>query len=181
MLRRTAAVSFAAVEGFLDRLVCVLGAMVFAQAPEFFQQYLQRLGGHLDQARSQFASFEAAARAAGKPMAQFVGDTLANPEPGIAKLGSAMREASEQVDSLTAAHAALVGASVWSRPFAFLGHLDVGIARGTAAMFKPAVPTTLEGAVYAAVGVALAFGIWHVCIRLPARRFLAAPRVPVRA
>jgi len=180
MLRRTAAVTFTAVEGFLDRLVCVLGAVLFAQAPEFFQQYLQRLGGHLDEARRQLAGFAAAARAADKPLAQFVADTLANPDAGLAKLGATMRDTGERVDALTAAHAALVDASVWSRPFAFLAHLDTGIARATTAVFKPAVPTTFEGAVYAAVGIALAFGVWHFCIRLPARRLLATARVSRR-
>jgi hypothetical protein len=34
------------------------------------------------------------------------------------------------------------------------------------------VPTTMEGAFYAAVGVALAFSVWHFAIRLPVRRFL---------
>lgn len=30
---------------------CCLFAAVFCQAPEYFQQYLQRLGGHVDEAR----------------------------------------------------------------------------------------------------------------------------------
>ena len=32
-------------------LAAILGAALFSQLPEFFQQYLQRLGGHLDEAR----------------------------------------------------------------------------------------------------------------------------------
>lgn len=173
MLRRPASATFAALEGFLDRVVCALGAVFAAQAPEFFQQYLQRLGGHLDEARRQLASFETAARAAGKPWAQFVADTSANPDPGLAQLGHTMASTAERAGDLAAAHAALLDASVWTRPWAFLTHLDVAIARATAAVFKPAVPTTAEGAVYAAVGIALAFGIWHFAIRLPLRRWLA--------
>jgi hypothetical protein len=34
-------------ETLLDRVLCVAGAITLSQAPEFFQQYLQRLGGHL--------------------------------------------------------------------------------------------------------------------------------------
>ena len=177
MFRRTAAAAFTAIEGFLDRLVCVLGAVVCAQAPEFFQQYLQRLGGHLDEAMLQLASFEQAAQAAGKPWAQFVADTLGNPDAGLARLGATMRDTASRVDELAAAQTALLHASAWSRPWAFLAHLDATIAQATAAIFKPAVPTTVEGAIYAGIGVAVAFGLWHFLIRLPLRHVLA-PRHP---
>lgn len=173
MLRRTAAVAFTAIEGFADRLVCVLGAVVCAQAPEFFQQYLQRLGGHLDEARLQLAAFERAALAAGKPWGQFVADTLGNPDAGLARLGANMRDTAARVDELATAQAALLEASAWSRPWAFFTHLDVGIARAATAIFRPAVPATFEGAVYAALGVAVAFGLWHGLVRLPMRRLLS--------
>ena len=180
MLRRIAA-AFTLFEGFADRLVCVLGAVFAAQAPEFFQQYLQRLGGHLAEIERQLAAFEAAAHAAGKPWTQFVADTAANPDPGLAKLGVTMADTAARADSLAAAHAALLDASVWTRPWAFLAHLDIGIARATAAVFKPAVPTTIEGAVYAAIGVGVAFGFWHLLVRLPLRRALLRGEAPAAA
>lgn len=176
MLRRSAAATFAATEGLLDRVVCVLGAVCAAQAPEFFQQYLQRLGGHLDEARRQLAAFEAAARAAGKSWSQFVADTTANSDAGLAHLGSTMAATADRVDHLAAAQAALLDASVWSRPLAFLGHLDGEIARGTAAVFKPAVPTTVEGLVYAGLGLAVAFSLWHFVVCVPVRRALQRRR-----
>lgn len=171
-MRKTAAAGFAAIEGFLDRVVCVLGAVLFAQAPEFFQQYLQRLGGHLSEARQHLAEFEKAAQAAGKPLAKFITDTSANADAGLAKLGQTMQHTTERVDALGSAQQALIDASVWSRPFAFVKHVDYDIAHATASVFKPAVPTTFEGAAYALLGVAIAFSIWHVVIRLPLKRFL---------
>jgi hypothetical protein len=173
ILRRTTAIAFTSVEGLADRVVCVLGAVFCAQAPEFFQQYLQRLGGHLDEARRQLDAFEHAAQAAGKPWARFVADTLANPDAGLAKLGATMRDTAERVVELTAAQSSLLNASGWSRPWAFFTHLDAGIASAAAAVFRPAVPTTAEGAVYAAIGMATAFGLWHLLVRLPVRRALA--------
>ncbi len=183
MFRRTAAVGFTAIEGFLDRLVCVLGAVCAAQAPEFFQQYLQRLGGHLAEINRQLVAYHAAAQAAGKPLAQFIAETTAHADPGLAKLGTTMDATVQRAEHLAAAHFALTDASVWSRPWEFFAHLDVEIVRGTAAIYQPAVPTTAEGAVYAAVGLGVAFAIWHVFIRLPLRRLLAPARptaAPVR-
>lgn len=172
MLRRCAAATLTASAGFLDRVACVLGAVAAAQAPEFFQQYLQRLGGHLAEALRQLATFESAANAAGKPWAQFVADTTANADPGLAKLGTAMADTAARAEELGAAQAALLEASVWSRPWAFLRHLDTEIAQGTLAVFKPAVPTTAEGAIYAAVGIVIAYGLWQLLVFLPLRRLL---------
>lgn len=171
MLRRIAA-AFTIVEGFADRLVCVLGAVFAAQFSEFLQQYLQRLGGYLAEINRQLAAFEAAAKAAGKPWAQFVTDTVANTDPGLAKLGTSMADTAARAEHLAAAHAALLDATVWTRPWAFLGHFDLEIARGTAAIFKPAVPTTVEGAIYAAIGIGVAFSLWHFLVRLPLHRAL---------
>ena len=41
---------FSAGDSLIDRLLCVAGAVLCSQLPEFIQQYLQRLGGHLDEA-----------------------------------------------------------------------------------------------------------------------------------
>ncbi len=179
MIRRAAATGFAAVEGFLDRLVCVFGAVFAAQAPEFFQQYLQRLGGHLAEVRRQLAAFESAAQAAGKSWPEFVADTTANADPGLAQLGHAMAATADRAEHLAGAHTAMLEASVWTRPWAFLAHFDAEIAQATAAVYKPAVPTTLESAVYAAVGLALAFAAWHFAIRLPLRHWLGRRPAPV--
>lgn len=187
MLRRSIAAALELFQEFADRIVCVCGAVLFAQGPEFLQQYLQRLGGHLDEVLRQLTAFEAAAKASGKPWMQFVADTATNADPGIAKLGVTMRETAQRADDLAAAQSALLNASAWSRPWAFFSHLDTEIARATAGVFKPAVPTTFEGAIYAAAGAAVAFALWHLLVRMPLRRFShplsrsGANRVPPRS
>mgnify|MGYP001066913065 CR=1 FL=1 len=50
---------------FLDRLACVAGALGFSQAPEIMQQYLQRIGGHLDEARRHVAEVQRVATQSG--------------------------------------------------------------------------------------------------------------------
>ena len=44
---------FRFIDTSLDRVFSILGAAAFSQVPEFIQQYLQRLGGHLDEAKRQ--------------------------------------------------------------------------------------------------------------------------------
>jgi hypothetical protein len=156
-------------ETILDRVLCVLGAVGLSQAPEYFQQYLQRLGGHLDEARRQLASYEAVARQSGITLQQLIDTTRAQAAEPVAKLGGVIADTQARVESLEAAEAALREASVWERPFVFIANLDPAIAARTWEVFKPAVPVTAEGFVYAAVGMLLALGLYQCVVVLPAR------------
>jgi hypothetical protein len=154
----------------IDRLVCVAGAVLFSQAPEFMQQYLQRLEGHLDEARRQIAALTRAADSSGLTLDQLVADATRNADPAIARLGGVAQGAVQRVAALQASDDVLRHASALTRPFVFLAHLDPGIVRGTASIFRPAVPTTLEGMAYAAVGVIAALALYHGLVLAPLRR-----------
>jgi hypothetical protein len=164
-------------DGLVDRILCVAGAVLFAQGPEFMQQYLQRLGGHLAEAHRQLASFHATADQAGITFDRLVTQTAASPDQAVARLAAVMTDAAERVTQLQAAHDALLGAAVWERPIIFLRHVDWAILRGTAAIFKPAVPTTVEGLIYAIAGMVTLLALYHVCLK-PLVRTLAPRRLP---
>jgi len=168
-------------EGLLDRALCVIGAVIFSQAPEFMQQYLQRLGGHLDEARRHLLQFQDAAAQSGLSLDRLIGQTSANADPAVAKLGGVMTDTVARVDTLAVAQAAIRDASLWTRPFVFLRHLDPAIARGTWDVFKPAVPTTTEGLLYAAIGMLVLLGIYHLGIKQPIARLRARPRARTQA
>jgi hypothetical protein len=106
-----------AVEGLLDRALCVIGAVIFSQVPEFMQQYLQRLGGHLDEARRQLQQFQQAAAQSGLTLDRLIGQTSANADPAVARLGGVMTAAVARVDALQTAQSAIQHASLWNRPF----------------------------------------------------------------
>ncbi|MEJ1974483.1 MAG: DUF2937 family protein [Lacunisphaera sp.] len=152
-------------DGVIDRVLCVCGAVLFSQGPEFMQQYLQRLGGHLAEAQRQLGLFREAATQSGATLEQFIIQTRANPDAGVSRLGSVMNDAAERTASLQAAHDALLHASLWTRPLVFFRHLDLGIAHGTWAVYQPAVPTTLEGLVYALAGMLFFLLIYHVGLK----------------
>lgn len=161
--------TLAALDGLVDRLVCAAGAALFSQAPEFMQQYLQRLGGHLDEARRQLAQFQAVAARAGLSLDQFARYTAGNADSRLARLGPVIQGAARRVNALAADQAAIRGATLWSRPFVFVAHADPKILRATWGVFRPAVPTTLEGLVYAAAGLLLLLGFYHGAVRYPVR------------
>jgi hypothetical protein len=157
-------------ESLLDRILCVAGAVLFAQGPEFMQQYLQRLGGHVDEARRQLLQFQHAAEQSGLTLDRLIAQTGGNADPAVAKLGGVMTEAVNRVQYLENAQSALEHASLWSRPFVFLQHVDASIARATWSVFKPAVPTTAEGLIYALIGMLLLIGTYHIGIKYPIGR-----------
>ena len=161
---------FSAGETLIDRILCVVGAVVFSQAPEFMQQYLQRLGGHLAEARRQLAQFEDIARQAGRTLQELAAQYATNADPTVVGMGRLMSETETRVNALSASEAALRDASVWERPFVFLRHLDSEIASGTAGVFKPAVPTTIEGILYALMGVVVILVAYHGVLAPLARR-----------
>ena len=152
-------------DGLVDRVLAVAGAVLFSQAPEFFQQYLQRLGGHLDEARRTLAQFEHTANEAGITLEKFISQTATNYDAAVARLAQVMTDAVARVQHLETAFTTLRDASAWTRPFAFLRHLDASIARATWTDYKPAVPTTIEGLVYAATGMLLFVAVHHLVFR----------------
>ena len=139
----------------LDGLVAIVGATGFAQFPAFYQQYLQRLGGRLDQARQDVARTLADATAEGKTLEAYIRDLG---ESGSAAAAQAAQRELERVDNLNAlqsAYAALSDAEVWQRPLVFTQHFRPGVAEDAMEAFQPAFPVSLEGLVYAAVGMIL--------------------------
>jgi hypothetical protein len=154
-------------EKLFDRVLCVAGAVGFSQAPEFMQQYLQRLGGHVAEARRQLEQFHNVAKQTGQTLDHLITTSKANADAAVAKLGGVMEAASTRVTELTAAETAIREASPVTRPFVFLQHVDSEIANATWTVFKPAVPTTVEGVLYAAVGIVLLLALYHGLIRQP--------------
>lgn len=157
-------------EGLLERALCVAGAVLFSQIPEFMQQYVQRLGGHLDEARRQLEQMRSAAVQSGATLDQLIASASANPDPAIARLGQVVRETAHRVDVLAGDSQAIRGASAFTRPFVFLRHLDPAIVRATWAIFRPAVPTTIEGLTYAFAGMVVLLAVYHGGVRYPVRR-----------
>jgi len=159
-------------ERVLDRVLCAAGAVAFSQSPEFMQQYLQRLEGHLDEARLALERFKDVAAQSGMTLDQLVAGAAQNPDKSMGRLGEVVRLASARVEELAGADLALRQASLWTRPFVFLRHADWGIARATLTIYRPAVPTTLEGLLYAAVGIIVVLSAYYLLVRGPVVRAL---------
>ena len=156
-------------DGMLDRIFSVAGAVGLSQFPAYFQQYLQRLGGHADEAHRQAELFRRAAMESGMSMDDYIQKFLDQTDRDFQRQGEIIREIIERADYLASALEALQSSNMFTRPFVFLTTVDWEIAGNTWAAFQPAVPTTVEGAVYAGVGILVGLAIYYTLIKGPAK------------
>ncbi len=140
----------------LNGLAAIVGAGSLAQFPAFFQQYLQRLGGMLDQARLDVARLLKDAQSQGLSLDAYLEELRATGSSAAA--GTADRELArvDTVNDLESAYNALTLSGPLERPLNFARHLDPKVAEETLKAFEPAVPVTVEAMIYAGCGMLVA-------------------------
>lgn len=129
-------------------VVGAVGGGGASQWREYLQQYLQRLGGHLDEARrnvDHLGELHTVAEGAQKTEVA-----------GILNTGR------ERVDELSQAVNTLAQADPWMQPWVFAQTLDPLIARATLNQFQPALPLDTASLIWAAVGMVLALLIYEL-------------------
>lgn len=149
----------------------VLGAVSLSQFPEFSQQYLQRLAGKVEALSLVTSQFDAAASASGLSrdgaLRQLTGTEVLDRHQ--ADLRADFDLQARLLADLEALRAATPLARL-AMPRAFN---DAETLQATYADYRPAMPTTAEGAITAGIGYVLAYGIvaflWRV-VSAPFRR-----------
>lgn len=131
------------------------GGMGLSQAPAFTQAYLQRLGGHLDEARRSLSMIER-------------GQWLRDLTP--AERLSAAADFRARVVELEQAFDAIAEAPPMLQPLRMLQHADGEIAARAWEYFTPAVPIDPPSLVYTGVGIVLALLVYEL-VKAPAALF----------
>ncbi|KUF12017.1 DUF2937 family protein [Pseudoponticoccus marisrubri] len=136
----------------------VTGAAGLSQFPEFSQQYMQRLGGAVDELSRQVTRYERQAEELGMEMPAML-DALAEEGPLARQQSANMWSDIRRHERLQAALAALEGAGPFMRARLATHMGDRDIAERALEAYKPALPLTFEGAVFAGTGF---FAGWAV-------------------
>lgn len=131
------------------------GGSATSQFPEFFQQYLQRLGGHLDQAVLQANRIKDAAAAEKLSLTDYLNSFLTSQVPAHRRQGEILMQELDDAERLRDSLEALMQSPVWQRPFVMASQAEPDILQAAAEAYNPAVPITVEGLIYAAVGALL--------------------------
>lgn len=150
----------------------ITGAAGLSQFPEFSQQYAQRLGGAVDELTQVVAEFDADADALGLSRVAALDDLAQGGAMGAARARTMVRTIDRHA-RLSADLDALQGAGPFTRAYLATRMTDRDVAGRAWEAFRPAVPATFEGAVFAGVGFLaglFALGAVISVLRLPFRR-----------
>jgi hypothetical protein len=159
----------------------LFGGVAASQGPEFAQQYRQRLGGAVDELRRVVSRFDEDAQATGQKREDAIAQLRSNPDRLTSLQGDAMRANVERLGRLEGQRQAFADAGPFARLALLVREGDTDLARAAYRDFEPAVPTTTEGFVTAALGFLIAYGLSRA-IGLPMRRVLLRRRArPIRA
>jgi hypothetical protein len=143
------------------------GGIAMSQAPEFAQQYRQRIGGAIGELRQFVADFDDDASKSGLTRSEALA-AHARAEPLFRDRGRSMETTIARLDLLSRQQREFETASPLAQPF-LLVRGDRALAGGVWRDFEPAVPVTLAGLAWGATGFFLAAALaWSV--------FLAAIR-----
>lgn len=150
-------------------------AVVLSQFPEYAQQYTQRLGGAVDELRVITERFDSDATTEGLDRAAALGRYNASNDQFLAGQGVSMTANFQRYEQLRATLARIEGAGPVERFQSLPAYLDSDIGQKTLQNYKPAVPVTIEGILYAGAGFILGYlilsGLWRFgAMPLKARR-----------
>ncbi len=147
------------------------GAAGLSQFPEYSQQYTQRLAGAVDELSRVVADFDASAAAEGlsrdAALAQMTGTDF------VERRRADMTRTIARAERLSADLEALRAAGPFTRAAHATRFTDPEIASRAWQDFKPAMPLTFEGAVFAGVGFLGGLGLLSgllALLRWPFRR-----------
>lgn len=147
--------------GRIDRLAGSICALVLglgaAQAQGFALAYLQRLGGHLDEARRLVDQIRIG-------VAPY--DQVAQPARAALEAAAAAR-----VDELAVARDAVAAADPFLRPLELLRRVDPEIARATWADYVPTLPVEPASLTYGLLGMVVAWLVYDAITGLIAWPF----------
>jgi hypothetical protein len=128
--------------------VAAVGGGAASQWREFLQQYLQRLGGHVDEARRNLEHLTGLHDVAAPAQQTVLADMIYDSEARTATLAEALQRLRE-ADPVT-------------QPLVFLRHMEPAVAQATLEAFQPALPLDAASLMWAGAGMVLALLLYEL-------------------
>ncbi|MBB3313618.1 hypothetical protein FHT78_005412 [Rhizobium sp. BK196] len=132
--------------------VALAGGTLFSQAPEFAQQYRQRIGGAIDELKIIVDDFTKQAAHHHLDRQQALEVYARSTDDFLRDRGLSMRGTLERYERLVTQQSDLGSATPVAKPLILMGSADEGILANTWRDFVPGVPVSFAGLVWAAIG-----------------------------
>lgn len=150
-------VFFTFIDRICDRIFAVFGALLFSQAPEFFQQYLQCLHGHAAELKRYLDHIQKVASTTDHSLNQYIRKFIENGDPDISNQGLLLQHMVDRLASLNLSYQSLAEAKILNKPLMFFLHIQPDIAQETFSNYQLGLPVSFEGVCYAIVGTAIGY------------------------
>lgn len=148
----------------ISLITAAAGLAAVSQAPEFAQQYRQRIGGAVEELKIIVSDFDKDAAASGLTRDEALNQLQQSKEQFSRDRGKSMSGTVSRFDHLSSQQNQLETAHALMRPLFVLTSPDRRIVSDAWEIFEPAVPLTVAGAVYGGLGGLLGFGFARVGI-----------------
>ncbi|MBX4911790.1 MULTISPECIES: DUF2937 family protein [Rhizobium] len=161
--------------GQIARIIAIAaglaGGTVFSQAPEFAQQYRQRIGGAIDELRIIVEDFNRQAAQHQLDREQALNAYAQSSDDFLRDRGVSMQSTITRYEALQSQQLKLGTAAPVAKPFVLLRNADDVVFANTWRDFVPGVPMSFAGLVWGVIGFA---GGWVVAALpgLGARRII---------
>jgi hypothetical protein len=152
-------------------------AAVTTQAPEFMQQYTQRLGGWLDSYTKLVADLDARATQYNMTRDEYIAALRTSPDPKVVAEANNIAQYPVFQKRLAEAHTAITEAPSWKKGIVFARHYQRPLLEAVYGDYQPAFPANAEGAAYGIVGFVAGAIVLNILLLLlkQLRRVLAMP------
>lgn len=148
---------------------CV-GAMLASQAPQFMQQYKQRLGGAIDELAMVVRHFDRDAQIAGIDRASAIERYTRSGDSFFVRRGTSMQASITRWHDMSDHWRALTSSNLFTKLPVFITGADKDLLAKTWNDYKPAIPATPEGLAYSGVGFLFSHLIFGSILSLFRRR-----------
>jgi HAMP domain-containing protein len=135
------------IDSLAGTIVAATAGLAASQAQAFSAAYLQRLGGHIDEARLTLQKISAG---------DYAGTMPAETQAAL------VAAAGRRLDDLVGAYDAIMSADPLWRPLALLRDMDEAIAKAAFANFQPALPLDMASLISALAGMALGWLVYQL-------------------
>ena len=148
------------VDGIAVAVSGAAGGIGLSQFPQYIAQYVQRLGGHVDEVKSHLGQYVEAANRLGFSLEEFVQQHATSPRPAPRETARIITELVERQEYLQSSLETITTSGPATKLFSFLSSYDPEIAERVYESFQPGISTSAEAVGYALVGLVLGYGLY---------------------
>lgn len=160
MIKKIAQYPLKFVDGVLATISGAVSGICSAQFPQYLIHYIQRLGGHVDEAKLNVDKYEQAAENVGKTLEEYISLHINNPEPTFQETGKVIQSVVDRHGDLSSCLESVTSGNAVSDALGYIWNHHPEIAEKTYENFEWSFSFDAQTVGYGLVGLVLGYGLY---------------------